>query len=199
MGGLDLFDELERMALNASEHADLLSDEEPSAEKVARWQRLFYYSPTEAVNQIKQQRGDVNRARVSEEHWRCIQLRKEAEGYDREAYEHQLRLDLGKSPHPPSCTAASGQENDTANYLFKLAPPLDSPSAIQIALDLPTLPTLRRGEGSYGIELFCEVESSTKHAISSFFSIPATQPCFRRSSEYRKPPSLSLRSPPTHL
>ena len=183
-----LLDELERMALNATEEADLTSDEEPSAEQVARWQHLFCYSLIDAVDQIKKHRNDIYRSRVSEEHWKCIQLRKEAEGYDREAYEHQLKLDTRKAPHLSTCTPASVVETDGASYLFKLIAPLSTSSKLQVALSRPALPTIRHGEGSHGVELFCEVDNHSKNAIRSYlYKVdPSLVPTFIRISKAAK-------------
>jgi hypothetical protein len=78
---MDLFEELERMALNAFEERE---DEErygPSPEWVSRWQKLFNYSAVEAANFIEEQRKDFSRNRISDEHWDFVQRDMEARGY----------------------------------------------------------------------------------------------------------------------
>jgi hypothetical protein len=54
----------------------------------------FSIIPAEAMDLIDAQRRDYSRRRVSNEHWQIVQHEIEAQGYDRDAYEHQLEIAL---------------------------------------------------------------------------------------------------------
>jgi hypothetical protein len=92
---MDPFAELERMALNAQPEAN---NEEPSEEEVTRWQRLFHYSRSEATDLIQEHRSNISRQRVSDEYWELVREEKEAQWYDREAYEHDLEISGRRKP-----------------------------------------------------------------------------------------------------
>lgn len=62
---MDPFEELERMAQNAS----ALNDPEPDEEDIERWVKLFKYDYLEAYALLKAQRSDVTRDPISDEHW----------------------------------------------------------------------------------------------------------------------------------
>ena len=135
---MDPFEELERMALNAIDDASMSKEEEPSHDQIANWQRLFHYSYSDAIDRIQQHRSDLARMRVSDEHWGLVQVEMEANGYDREAYEHKLQLGQtlpeprpAKDPHVDSGTASS--------FIFKLEGPLSDPSVIQKSNYSPNL------------------------------------------------------------
>ena len=127
---MDPFEELERMALNAIDDASRGKEEEPSHDQIANWQRLFHYSYSDAIDRIQQHRSDLARMRVSDEHWGLVQVEMEANGYDREAYEHKLQL--GKTlPEPYPAKAPHGDSGTASSFIFKLEGPLSDPSVIQ--------------------------------------------------------------------
>lgn len=124
---MDILDELEAMAQAAS----AFQDNEILESTITRWQKLFGYSPAMAERKITEHRSDPLRFTVSEDHWAVVQDRMEAEGHDRESYEH-------------SCSATSrdivtqNQEMPmkekrrlrAATYLIKLESPLNSVQAM---------------------------------------------------------------------
>lgn len=63
---MDLFEELESMAVNAGDDYD--EEHEPSDDESTRWQILFAYSYFVAVEHIKSQTSDHARSRVSNDH-----------------------------------------------------------------------------------------------------------------------------------
>jgi hypothetical protein len=135
---MDPFEELERMVLNAEE--DDFSGEEPSEDEIQQWQRLFHYSYADAIEHTKEQRSDLTRVRVSDEHWQLVRAKMEDRGYDREAYEHELG---GKRPSKQVSgvpQGASPSDND-ASFIFKMDGPLDDPAKIQKLPDYPTCRT----------------------------------------------------------
>lgn len=85
---MDLLSELENMACNIVDDVET----EPQIEQsdVTRWEHLFGNTPAEAIFRIEQHRNDFTRRRVSEDHWKIASHTKKAEGYDREAYEHEI-------------------------------------------------------------------------------------------------------------
>ncbi len=78
---MDIFEELESMAVNVADECDV--DFEPSDAEIARWQALFAYHYSEAVEQIKKQNGDYSRYKVPNDHWNLVKSQKEAHGYSR--------------------------------------------------------------------------------------------------------------------
>ena len=93
---MDAFEELEKMALNASGSglttASTVSEEAPSPAQVSRWQKLFGYSYSDAIDYLQEYRTDLTRPRVSDDHWDLVRVDKEAAGYDREAYEYECQI-----------------------------------------------------------------------------------------------------------
>ena len=89
---MDLLSELEIMANNIVGDSDAGSELELSDSVITRWQQLFYYTRAEAISRIEQHRSNFSRERVSDEHWEIVRCAKEANGYDREAYEHKIEL-----------------------------------------------------------------------------------------------------------
>ena len=64
---MDPFEELERMALNAEE--ETVTEEQALGDHIERWQRPFNYSYADAIVHFKEQKSDLTRLRVSDEHW----------------------------------------------------------------------------------------------------------------------------------
>lgn len=86
----DPFTELERLATNATTLG--LKPSLPTPLEISRWVTLFNYTPTEANALLTAHRSDITRAPISHEHWSLVRADREKAGYDREAYEHSLRL-----------------------------------------------------------------------------------------------------------
>ena len=87
---MDLLSELDGMARNIVEEADDLPG--PSDAMVIQWQNLFQHTHAETVSAIQQHRNNLSRKRVSDEHWEIVGCAKEADGYDREACEHEMEI-----------------------------------------------------------------------------------------------------------
>lgn len=85
-----LLAELENMAVNVVDEPD--SDAEPEIKTIKRWQDLFQYTYKEASDRIKDHHSNLSLAKVSDEHWEIVRSKKEAEGYDRDAYEYAMFL-----------------------------------------------------------------------------------------------------------
>jgi len=89
---MDLLSELENMASNVMDDSDAGPELELSDSKITRWQLLFCYTRAEAISRIERHRNNFSRERISHEHWEMVRCAKEADGYDREAYEHEIEL-----------------------------------------------------------------------------------------------------------
>ena len=81
------------MALSASDHDSRLYAE-PSTEDITRWGNLFEYCHQDASWLIKKYRSNSLRLRIPDCYWSAIKKEKEAQGYDREAYEFELEYEI---------------------------------------------------------------------------------------------------------
>lgn len=167
---MDIFEELENMAINAANDDD--EEFEPSEEEILRWQALFAYSYAEAVEQIKNQRSDYTRYRVSDEHWALIRSELEPEGFSREAHEHWMKLgrpsasDLA-GPNP----TATPPSQANASYLILLEGILNTPETIKEAAQLSELPeALAADSEDREGTTFCRIDFNTKQAIERWLS-----------------------------
>jgi hypothetical protein len=95
---MDLILELETMAANVVD--DPTSDPDSEPDVSTRWQPLFSYTLTEARERVKTHRSNLSLERVSDAHWDIVRSAREAEGYDREAYEYSLSLGKGAGVSP---------------------------------------------------------------------------------------------------
>jgi hypothetical protein len=89
---MDLLSELENMANNIVGDSDAGPELELSDSVITGWEQLFCYTRAEAISRIEQHRSNLSRERVSDEHWEMVRCAKEVDGYDREAYEHEIEL-----------------------------------------------------------------------------------------------------------
>ena len=163
---MDLFEELEKLAGNASESTAATADE------IARWQHLFSYNYDEAVDRIENHKSDFTRTRISDDQWSIIGLDLEAKGYDKLAYEHKLAFDKEQAgiKKPAISKPALTPRQARLVYIVKLEGPLSTAPEIQIAASLSSLPEVINGEGDEGDASFCRVNGSEKQAILDFLA-----------------------------
>jgi hypothetical protein len=108
----------------------------------------------------------VTRERITDEHWALVQAEKEAAGYDREAYEHSLRLpDVFKDN---SATIPTTGENGETVLLFRLGGLLKSAEKVKEVAGLEKLPKVVEGESEVGIVKFCVVEKETQRKLEEW-------------------------------
>lgn len=151
---MDLYEELEQMALNAAEE-NSGETTETSQDSITRWQKLFDFSYHEAVSTLEKYRSDISRTRVSDEHWDIVRKHREGEGYDREAYEYSLT-------HKTTILDTTPVENGnigTGRYTIRLEDPL-SPDIIVQASGADQLSEAMSGTNDAG-------EKSQFHVISA--------------------------------
>ena len=130
--GEDLWEEVDRLVRNATTSRP--SDEEPTFKSIRQWQALFGYSHEEARSKIRDHRTSLDRLGITDDAWEELRLGKEAEGHDKESFEHYLatpRKTVGTlirtSPNPSQRTAV-------ATYLLKLEGRLSDPEYVQCIL-----------------------------------------------------------------
>ncbi|KAF5979590.1 hypothetical protein FBULB1_5665 [Fusarium bulbicola] len=109
---MDILDELEAMAQAVSAFQD---DDNIPESTIVRWQKQFGYSAAMAKKKILERRKDSLHFTVSDDHWTVVRDRMEAEGHDRESYEHSY---------------------NHAVFLIKLEGPFSSVQAVIQAADL---------------------------------------------------------------
>ncbi|KAI4159519.1 MAG: hypothetical protein LQ342_006520 [Letrouitia transgressa] len=185
---MDPFEELERMAINATSDSQL-DEDEPCAEDVSRWQRLFLYKYSEAKEKIEKHRSDLARERVSEDLWAL--LRPQFQGYDREAYEHKLTLMSSPSfsrMHSDQKSPKNSVSETHAFFLFRMEGPLEQANVIREALGSDSAPEFKHGWGEDGEASFCRVDSTGKAIIEQWLlqQRSSHRPIFVRESLGRK-------------
>lgn len=166
---MDLFAELESMAVSAAEDCDV--EYEPAEEGVTIWQTLFTYSYSEAVEQIKNQKSDYSRYRVSNDHWNLVRPQEEAQGFSREAYEHwikrggQLTLFHGEEKSKESSVSRA-----RSSYLILLEGILSNPKSIQVAANLLESPQAINAISENRDAVFCHIDGNSKQSIEKWLS-----------------------------
>ncbi|KAK2759405.1 hypothetical protein FQN54_002883 [Arachnomyces sp. PD_36] len=169
---MDLLAELESMAVNVVDDID----DEPEIETIKRWQTLFQYSYTEAIDHIKKNYCNLSRPKVSDEHWALVRSKKEIEGYDRDAYEYSLTLEQTKKhaagpENAATATAKPTEAQKRAKYLLKLEGFLNSAEKIREVGSLMSTPSVISGtsdsetDGSEDTGFFCHINYVEKQAI----------------------------------
>lgn len=94
----------------------------------------------------------------------------EQQGYDKEAYEHELGLDRRQKRTQPSTAISISKSDARAEYLMKLSGPLSSAAAVQEAAHLPSTPKVLLGSGQDGDESFVKIDGVAKQAILLWLS-----------------------------
>ena len=151
---MDLLAELESMATNVTEE-----DTIPDAD-VEQWQRLFGFSFSEALTALEEYRNDFSRIRITDELWNDVKSEKQAEGYNREAYEYSLTQ--------PRKRDLSRQYDGKGLFIVRLDGPLRTPKMIQEAAALDKIPAILDGVGEFGQARFCEIDGTTKSRLLSW-------------------------------
>ena len=185
---MDLFAELESMAVNAVDDDSV--EFEPSEDEIQRWQTLFAYSYSEAVEQIKNQKGDYSRRRVSDDHWDLVRSEKEAQGFSRDAYEHWMKMG-GQSAYSHGETKhidTPASQANPSSYLILLEGILNSPKSIKDAANLSEPPHTVQADSETRDAVFCEIDGTIKQSIENWLSQQKStfRPTFIRISKAKK-------------
>jgi len=175
MNDFTLQQELEALAGNAFNPDDSNTGAypEPIATTMARWRKLFNLSEDEVIDRIMENRNNLTRTRISDAHWDTVRSEKEAEGFDREAYEYNLDLQKKRALLPELVPGAGDEaKGSSVTYLIELSGPLDTPAKVQAAAHLPTLPSEVSGqsvEEGRPVRLCC-VDGDAKAALLQWAS-----------------------------
>ena len=184
---MDPVAELERMAVNAVD--DDSAEFEPSEDEIQRWQSLFAYSSSEAVEQIKNQKGDYSRRRVSDDHWELVKTEKEAQGFSRDAYDHWMKMG-GQSAysHEQRKHVDTPASQSNPSYLVLLEGILNTPKSIQEAANLPEPIHTVQAASETRDAVFCEIDGKIKQSIENWLSQQnfTFRPTFIRISKAKK-------------
>jgi len=182
---MDLF-ELENMAINAVDECD--TGLEPSEIEITRWQNLFAYTPSEAVEKIKKQWCDYSRNRVSDGHWELVRAEREAQGFSREAYEHEIESSGKPGPSQHEQSPKASQSRAEATYIILLEEVLDNPEKIRDAAGLAELPEVTQATSETGKAAYCRINGETKQSIELWLSSQKSpfHPTFIRLSTAKK-------------
>lgn len=191
---MDLLHELETMAVNIEDECNI-EYTRPAEDEIARWQRLFSYSYVEALEKIINEKNNFARSRVSDDLWTLLRTDKEAQGYSREAFEHEIgsRPNNPTRIHPQQPTITGGVSTSRTDpmYLVLLSGgPFTSAQQIQTVASLPSPPSTysATSEETGDSHLFCRITHSTKETLQSWLARenPSFAPTFIRVSQARK-------------
>jgi hypothetical protein len=162
---MDLLMELEGMAINISAEEEAVSETD-----AARWQNLFGYTRPEAVRHIEEYRADFSRRKAPDALWDGIKAGKEAQGYDREAYEYSLTRRCPAHSHANPDTDHSGVREEKGTFIVQLSGPLNSADKIREAADMNEAPKVCVGTGESGEAEFCEINAAERRKLLRWIS-----------------------------
>ncbi|KAI1206583.1 uncharacterized protein F4807DRAFT_463529 [Annulohypoxylon truncatum] len=182
---MDFLDELESMAQVAIQQP--YESDEPDTDDIERWQSLFGYTYSQAAQKIQEHRSDLSRVLVTESHWEIVRAEKEAQGYDKEAYEHSCSLTT--RINPSASQKVSTKATKPSIYLLKLEGPLSHVAQVKSAAELKESPTKLSGTDDSGESTaFCKINAEDKEKILDYLSRQGSrfQPTFIRYSKAEK-------------
>ncbi|KAI0183105.1 hypothetical protein EV127DRAFT_301309, partial [Xylaria flabelliformis] len=169
---MEFLNELETMAQAATQQSE--EPDTPHHVDIKRWQSLFGLSYSQALKEIQDHRSDLSRAMVSDSHWDIVRAQKEAEGFNKEAYEYASSF---RAPKPSAIPTA----NHDQNYLLRLEGLIDSMAIVKLASQLTKAPPIFHGTDDNGNPVsFCKVDVTARNNIITYLSEhePRFQPTF---------------------
>jgi hypothetical protein len=184
---MDLFMELENMASNVADECG--GEYEPDENEIATRQKLFAYSHSEAVKHITDQKNDYLRSKVPDDLWALVKSQKEAQGYSRDAYEHEIKV--GGKPtasHDQRVPTRDRASEASPTYLVLLEGVLGTPEKLQTAAKLPEPPQTVQASSETGDSVFCRIDGNIKQAIETWLyqQKSTLRPTFVRLSKAKK-------------
>ncbi|KAK4465147.1 hypothetical protein QBC42DRAFT_315466 [Cladorrhinum samala] len=191
-------DFLESMAQAAIQMDSLgIDDAKAADDMIRRWQTVFGYSRAEAAQQIEEKRRDLGgRVTLSAEAWEAISADKEAQGYDKETYEHAcwLAKTAGSSSRQASTTRTAVQKSHVAPprpayFLLKLDGPLSDVASLKAAIGHGAVTKTFAGQDDSGSPAtFCRVDSLGRDKVLAYIDALGVSfsPVFVRDSKAEK-------------
>ena len=149
------------------EHTALASDhssDQPSPEKVHQWQALFHYSYEQAVETIKQRTANIGRLVITDAVWEELREANEAQGFDKDAYEHFLEVQPNNSSSRVSEPPSLSQGTAPATYLLKLEERLSDPGQVQTLIGSTKSLKLEADEDNPNVR-FCRVSAQQRSIL----------------------------------
>ncbi|OTB02233.1 hypothetical protein M426DRAFT_13680 [Hypoxylon sp. CI-4A] len=183
---MDLLDELESMAQFAIQQPE--QPDEPDDTDIKRWQSLFGYTYSQAIQKIEEHRADLSRVLVTDSHWEIVRAEKESEGYDKEAYEHACSLSTRTGMAAPQ-KSSTKPATKPSTFLLKLEGPFSDAKQVQLAACLAELPEELGGTDDSGNPAaFCKISSESKEKLLEHLSLQGSrfQPTMVRYSKAEK-------------
>ncbi|KAI4747727.1 hypothetical protein E4T50_01957 [Aureobasidium sp. EXF-12298] len=156
-----LMEELERMGANAIDSFE----DDPSEIDIKRWQALFSMTHEDAQHNLKAYRDDLNRHRVSDEFWLDMKASKEAQGFDREAYEYDMFCRSKANLATPNSHSALVSPPSNSPRGLLLDGPLGTPEDIRDIAGFAAVPTVVKAESEDKSTSFCYVTAEEEHRI----------------------------------
>lgn len=167
---MDFLSELESMASLAIQQPDI--ELSPADEDIKRWQVLFGYSHFEATQKLQEHRSSFSRLTVSDIHWDMVREEKQAEGHDKESYEHSCSLSKLERPRLILGSSQSAKRTKTSStFLLKLEGPLAhyDMDIIKTAAGLSAAPRKLPGvDGTGQAADFCKINATDLDQILAF-------------------------------
>jgi hypothetical protein len=176
-----------------------------------RWQRLFAFSPSQAVYEIQKWRGTFGRYTVTADTWSMIKADLNFPDYDKEAYEYAVAKQRFHGSTASQPEFHHRQDNSAAlssSYLFRLDGPIPDAETLKEFADLQSLPeTLQGSRDPNGYEnndddeeghtmlqqadtkaKFCLVDGCTRMRVLQKIAqvYPTFRPTFIRDTKARK-------------
>ncbi|KAI1744675.1 hypothetical protein F4680DRAFT_233339 [Xylaria scruposa] len=169
---MEFLNELETMAHAATHQSE--QPDEPHHDDIERWQSLFGISYSQAFKEIQNHRSDLSRATVSDSHWDIVRTKKEAEGFNKEAYEYAISFRAPKS-------SAIQTTDHNQSYLLRLEGPVNNVTMVKQASRLMKAPPIFHGADDDGNSVsFCKVDATARNNIVTYLyeHEPRFQPTF---------------------
>ncbi|KAG9597736.1 hypothetical protein KCU77_g5472, partial [Aureobasidium melanogenum] len=172
-----LMGELERMGANAIDSFE----DDPSEIDIKRWQALFSMTHEDAQHNLKTYRENLDRRRISAELWYGVETSKEAQGFDREAYEYDLfcRSKVNSTGGAPTTTSACSWPPTNVLRGLLLGGPLSTPEEVRDTAGFT--PTVVTAKSEKSETSFCYVTADQERRIRQGLSdrgIIGFEPCF---------------------
>jgi hypothetical protein len=123
---------------------------------------------------IIRHRANISRNRVNNEHWESVIQEMEEQGYDREAYEHELETG-GRRVKLSQAKVGRRKIDARERYIVKLEGHL-TPAVIRKASGAHESPEVVEGSGEDGYARFCVVDPRTKQALLDTYSWTKSRP-----------------------
>ncbi|KAL8946962.1 MAG: hypothetical protein Q9222_006710 [Ikaeria aurantiellina] len=164
---MDLLQHLEELACGINVH-----EPAPTSEDLSRWQDRFGYSEAEARDAITKLRTDISGRKISDDNWDLIRSAKEAEGYDRETYEHQVQLwsRNSHSHHRPR----NSMGDKRSRFVLRLGGPFPNLDSLRRKVGISA--ELRRGYGEDGDSDFACIDGDGKSAVEDWLETNSNYP-----------------------